>query len=309
MSGPSPLRVGTRGSVLAQAQTRLTMAALQESQPGLEWQEVVIETEGDRYQGALHQAPTPGIFVSALRDALLRGDVDCVVHSMKDLPGADHPELALAAAPPRESPVDVLVTSSGQKLADLPAGATVGTSSPRRAASVKRARPDLQMADIRGNITTRIEKVRRGDYAATILAKAGLVRAGLSEAISEELDVKWFLPAPRQGILALEVRAEDASALELIGKLDHRESRLAAAAEQGVLLGLEAGCHSAVGGLAQVDGTTVRLQAELADPETGEVESVTGETQSDSVDEIRAWAIQLVDPLRSSDLATKVGLS
>ena len=308
MTNTHHLRVGTRGSALAVAQTRLTMKQLQQLRPEISWEEVIVETDGDRYQGALHQAPTPGIFVSALRDSLLRGEVDCVVHSMKDLPGADHPDLRLSAAPLRESPVDVLVTDY-TNLNDLPAGSIIGTSSPRRAASIRRVRPDLTVADIRGNITTRIEKVRRGDYAAIILAKAGLVRAGLTEAIREELDMERFLPAPRQGILAIETRADDPESLELLAVIDDQSSRIAAAAEQGVLLGLHAGCHSAVGALARVDAGEIRLRAELADPNTGEVEAVHGYTEIGTPESIRDWAAQLVEPLRDSELAERVGLS
>lgn len=308
MTGPRVLRVGTRQSVLATAQTRLVMAGVVHHHPDLQWDEVLITTEGDRFTGPLHTAPTPGIFVSALRDALLAGDVDCVVHSMKDLPGADHPDITLAATPLREDPSDTLVSVDDVTLDDLPAGARVGTSSPRRTASIRRLRPDLLVEDIRGNITTRIEKVARGDYHAAVLAQAGLVRAGLTDHISHRLPVTGFLPAPRQGVLAIEIRRDDHETAALFNQVNHDETRLIAAAEQGILLGLEAGCHSAVSALATIDGTTLTLLAELADPESGDVERVEGHTSVGTVDDIRAWSIQLSDTLRRTDLAQKVGL-
>ena len=305
----SVIRVGTRGSRLAIAQTRLVMAALKHQHPGLEWVEVVITTDGDRFTGALHTAPIPGIFVSALRDALLAHEVDVIVHSMKDLPGADHPEISLAAVPQREDPVDVLVAAKGATLDSLPTGSVVGTSSPRRAASIRRARADLHVADIRGNITTRIDKVHSGDYAATVLAKAGLIRAGLTEAISHELPLENFLPAPRQGILAIEARLDDLATRQVLSSLDDQHTRVLAAAEQGILLGLEAGCHSAVSALAHINGSTLEMVAELADPDTGEVERVHGSTAMDTAETIRQWAIDLAGGLRHTDLARKVGLA
>lgn len=308
MTGPV-LRVGTRGSRLALAQTALISATLRRKHPEVTIQEVIISTEGDRFTGALHTAPTPGIFVSALRDALLAGEVDLVVHSMKDLPGADHPDIALAAVPPREDPIDVLVSFEGLPLDALGAGVRIGTSSPRRAASIRRARPDLTVADIRGNITTRIEKVRSGQYQATVLAKAGLIRAGLLEEISHELPLESFLPAPRQGILAIETRGDDAETTDLVAVLDDPTTRLIAAAEQGILLGLEAGCHSAVSALATMTHEVLSLQAELADPDTGDVEAIEGEHRVGTPQEMRTWSIELSARLRQSELAQRVGLA
>ncbi len=303
------IRVGTRGSRLALAQTGLVTAALQAEHPNLTIEQVIISTEGDRFTGALHTAPTPGIFVSALRDALLAGQVDLIVHSMKDLPGADHPDIALGAVPPREDPVDVLVSSDNVHLDALGPGARIGTSSPRRAASIRRARPDLAVADIRGNITTRIDKVRSGQYQATVLAKAGLIRAGLVEQISHELALESFLPAPRQGILAIETRGDDGPTLELVGALDDPITRVIAAAEQGILLGLEAGCHSAVSALATISQGTLTIQAELADPNTGDVEAISGARVLGAPQEMRAWSVELSASLRQSELAQRVGLA
>ena len=309
MTGSDSLRVGTRQSVLAQAQTRLVLNAWKLHNPDLDWEEVGISSEGDRFTGPLHTAPVPGIFVSALRDALLAGQVDCVVHSMKDLPGADHPQIVLAATPVREDPRDTLVSQGNLTLAELPSGARVGTSSPRRKASVRRLRPDLVVDDIRGNIHTRIDKVAQGEYRATVLAKAGLVRAGLTEHISEDLPITDFLPAPRQAILAIETRRKDEHTRELLAVLDDPNSRLCAAAEQGILLGLEAGCHSAVSALATVDGEKLNLQAELADPESGYVERVSGSISIEPVEAVQEWAIGLSHELRRTALAKKVGLT
>jgi hydroxymethylbilane synthase len=269
------LRVGTRASSLALTQTRMVCRALSERVPQLALEEVEITSEGDRTTTPLSQAQTPGIFVSALRDELLAGSVDFIVHSMKDLPAAPHPDIALAGIPGREDIRDVFVSTHRHTLDQLPPGSVVGTSSPRREASVRRLRPDLTITSIRGNVPTRIEKVRSGEFDATILALAGLTRLGLADVADEIFALEEFLPAPRQGALAIECRADDEEVIRLLGVVDDPLVRLTTSAEQGVLLGLNAGCATAVSAVAQWDSSTLSIVAELAVAETGEVARVS----------------------------------
>jgi len=270
----SKLRVGTRASALAVTQTRTVVRAFAASSPHLEIEEVAITSEGDRNSEPLSMAQTPGIFVSALRDELLAGTVDFIVHSMKDLPAAAHPDIALAAVPEREDIRDILFTAGGETLADLPPGARVGTCSPRREASLRRKRPDLRIEAIRGNVPSRLAKVRSGEYDATVLALAGLSRLGLTNERHEVLSLEDFLPAPRQGALAVECRASDTELRLLLGALDDPMARFCTTAEQGVLLGLNAGCATAVSAVATWSNGELRIAAELAVAQTGEVESI-----------------------------------
>lgn len=264
------LRVGTRTSTLALTQTRLVTAELCARIPDLRITEVHITSEGDRSTAPLSANTNPGLFVSALRDELMAGTVDFIVHSMKDLPAAPHPDIALACVPERADARDVVISRDGHTLATLPPGSRVGTSSPRRAAGIRRLRPDLDILPIRGNIDTRIRKVRDGEFDATILALAGLRRVGIEHEISELLDLNAFLPAPRQGALAVECRVSDASVIALLGVLENPTARISTVAEQALLIGVGAGCSTAIGGYARREGDTLVLSAELAVESTGE---------------------------------------
>ncbi|HEY5334758.1 MAG TPA: hydroxymethylbilane synthase, partial [Mycobacteriales bacterium] len=193
-----------------------------------------------------------GVFAAALRKALVDGQVDLAVHSLKDLPAVQPPELVIAAVPTREDPADVLV---GSTLADLPTGARVGTGSPRRATQLTARRPDLHVVEVRGNVDTRIAAVESGRLDAVVLARAGLARLGRLAAIAEVLDL---LPAPGQGALAVECRPEHASRFAF---LDDPDSRLAVTAERAVLVGLAAGCSTPVGALATRLGDTLQVRA------------------------------------------------
>jgi len=262
------LRVGTRASHLATTQTRWVCNRLRDAVGDIDIVEKTITTEGDRFTQPLSQSPTPGLFVSALRDALLAGDVDVIVHSMKDVPSFPHPGVTLACVPDREDVRDALISRDGHTLATLPAGSRVGTSSPRRLVSVLVSRPDLVVDSIRGNVDTRIRKVLDGDYDATILAMAGLKRAGLTHHISDILPADTFLPAPRQGALAVECRSDDREVLALLSVLDEEHFRLATEAERAVVEGVGAGCSTAIGALATWRGATLTLDGELGDPES-----------------------------------------
>jgi hydroxymethylbilane synthase len=264
VSKPSVYRLGTRGSKLALWQANHIAQALQKlTKTAVEI--VVISTEGDETAGSLMNPIRPGVFVSSIRDALIANEVDLVVHSMKDLPSAKLLGLKLVAIPKREDSRDVVISRTGAGLMDLPAGAVVGTSSPRRAARIKFLRPDLATAPIRGNVDTRIQKVRDGEFDAVILAAAGIKRLNRASEITEYLTSDQLLPAPAQGALAVEIRGYDRDLAKVLEKLDHIETRLITTAERAVLVGLDASCQTALGALATLDGNRLSLIAELSD--------------------------------------------
>ncbi len=249
MTGPT-LRVGTRPSALAVAQSGLVAERLRAA--GHPAELVTVSTRGDR-----SAAPIPtlgvGVFVSQLRDALVAGEVDVAVHSYKDLPTAPDPRLTLAAVPPREDPRDALVARDGKVLGELPAGATVGTGSPRRIAQLEALGLGLRPVPIRGNVDTRLAKVAAGELDAVVVAAAGLRRLGRVDEATELLDPLQMLPAPAQGALAVECRADDPELAALLARvLDDEHTRAAVGAERAVLATLEAGCSAPVGALADV---------------------------------------------------------
>lgn len=260
------IRVGTRASLLATTQAGSVAAALRE-RLGADVELVEVTTAGDRSQ----QAGTPlvevggtGVFVGALRDALLRSEIDVAVHSLKDLPTTPAPGIALAAVPLREDPRDVVVARDGLTLAELPAGSRVGTGSARRAAQLHALGLGLVVLGVRGNVDTRVGKVRSGEYDAVVLARAGLARIDRLDDVTEVLDPLQMLPAPGQGALAVECRADD-PLRERLGVLDDPSTRAAVTAERSVLAALEGGCSAPIGALAEVaegdDGDELWLRA------------------------------------------------
>lgn len=267
MSKPSSYRLGTRGSKLALWQANYVADALRKITK-VDVEIVVISTEGDETAGSLMNPIRPGVFVSSIRDALIANEVDLVVHSMKDLPSARLLGLKVVAIPQREDARDVIISRSGLGLMALPAGAVVGTSSPRRAARINFLRPDLVTAPIRGNVDTRIQKVRDGEFDAVVLAAAGIKRLNRASEITEFLTSEQLLPAPAQGALAIEIRGFDRDLSKALEKLDHIETRLITTAERAVLVGLDASCQTAIGALATLDGNRLSLVAELSDGET-----------------------------------------
>ena len=244
------LRIGTRPSVLALAQS--TQIADRLRAAGHECELVEVSTKGDRSSAPVAELGV-GVFVSALRDALAAGEVDVAVHSYKDLPTAPDPRLSLAAIPPREDPRDALVARDGLVLGELPNGSRVGTGSARRKAQLDALGLGLDVVAIRGNVDTRLRKVAAGELDAVVVAAAGLRRLGRIAEASELLDPVQMLPAPAQGALAIECRADDhALAATLAAVLDDEYSRAAVTAERAVLAGLEAGCSAPIGALADV---------------------------------------------------------
>jgi hydroxymethylbilane synthase len=244
------LRIGTRGSALALAQTQLMADALTAAGAAVEI--ITVTTPGDR-----SSAPIPdigiGVFTSALREALVAGEIDVAVHSYKDLPTAPDPRLTLAGVPVREDPRDALVARDGLTLGELPPGSTVGTGAPRRVTQLNALGLGLTIVPIRGNVDTRLRKVRDGELDAVVVARAGLARLGRIAEITETLDPIQMLPSPAQGALALECRVDDMDTEHLLGSaVDDSATRSAVTAERAMLAALEAGCSAPVGALAEV---------------------------------------------------------
>lgn len=229
---------------------------------------VGFATRGDLSLAPLHRIGGQGVFVGALRERLLAGEVDVVVHSAKDLPTAEDHRFTMAAVPPRADARDVLV-AGGCTLAELPSGARVGTGSPRRAAQLLRLRPDIKVEAIRGNVETRLRAVDSGRLDGVVLAVAGLTRLGLTRHFDEIFQVADMCPAPAQGALAIECRADDSATLERLAVIDHPASRHAVEAERAVLVGLSAGCSAPVGALAEVleDAASLILTAVVVSPD------------------------------------------
>lgn len=265
---PPVLRIGTRGSALALTQSGQVGKALVAAAGTGSIELVKIRTEGDVNAGPLATIGGTGVFVTAVREALLAGRVDLVVHSFKDLPTAAVPGIELAAVPRRESPSDAVCARDGLRLAELPIGAQIGTGSPRRTAQLRWLRSDLRVVAIRGNVETRLATVGSGDLDAVMLAAAGLYRLGRQAAITEEFDPSDLLPAPAQGALAVETRAgENPWFAAALGTLNDPASRWAAIAERAVLAGLEAGCSSPVSAFGAVADGRLSLAAQVTTPD------------------------------------------
>jgi hydroxymethylbilane synthase len=212
---------------------------------------VIITTEGDRNQGPIADIGV-GVFTAALREAILDGRVDAAVHSFKDLPTAPDPRLTVAAVPPREDPRDALVARDGLVLGELPEGSVIGTSSPRRTAQLKALGLGLEIRPLRGNLDTRLNRVRSGELDGIVVARAGLARIGRLSDVTETLEPVQMLPAPAQGALAVECRADDTGLVALLSELDDPDTRAAVTAERALLATLEAGCSAPVGAIAEV---------------------------------------------------------
>jgi hydroxymethylbilane synthase len=247
----STLRLGTRGSELARTQSQ-TIADAITAATGTPVELVHIVTEGDRSSEAIARFGGTGVFVAAIRRALLEGSVDLAVHSYKDLPTAAEPGLIIAAVPGRADPRDALVARDGLTLGELPAGSKIGTGAPRRVAQLRALGLGLDVVPIRGNVDTRLARVAPGDLDAVVLARAGLARLGRLDAITETLDPLQVLPAPAQGALAVECRTSDARTRELLGRLEEPTVRACVIAERSTLAALEAGCSAPVAAYAEV---------------------------------------------------------
>lgn len=255
------LILGTRGSLLATTQAQWVADRLKSVEVKLE----IVKTAGDDLSVSLMDPTLPGAFVNALRSALLSRKVDFIVHSLKDLPTKLHPDISLAAIPQREDARDVLVSLGNIEIDEIAMGSIIGTSSPRRMAAIKARNPSLVTLPIRGNVDSRIQKVRNGEYAGVVLAAAGLIRIGRSAEIAQYFDLQDIVPAPAQGALVVECLADNQAMIELLSTIDDAPTRLTSVAERAVLEGLNAGCDLAVGALASIEAGSLRLLAELGE--------------------------------------------
>jgi hydroxymethylbilane synthase len=296
-----PLVIGSRGSKLALWQAEQARQRLLVQNPQLEIQIEIIKTTGDVKNDPLSVIGGKGVFTKELEDALLSGRIDIAVHSLKDLPTILPERLSISAICEREDPRDALVLRSdieveAGSLLELPEGALVGTSSPRRLAQLRALRGDVVVKDLRGNVDTRIRKLDEGQYDAVILASAGLVRLGLQDRISARIAVTEMLPAVGQGAIAIEVRSDNAFAVEITSRLEHRETRLACLAERSFLRGLGGGCQFPIAAHATIDDDQLNLDGLVAKPDGSEIlrDSLAG-TAENAEDLGAALATRLLD--------------
>ena len=285
--------IGTRASPLALAQTRLVLESLQVARPGVVFETRAITTSGDRSQERgvpLPEIGGKGLFTAELERALRAGEIDLAVHSLKDLPTEVAPGVVVGAVPEREDARDCLVARDGLGLAELPGGAIVGTSSLRRAAQLRAMRRELEVRSIRGNVDTRVRKVQEGECDAVLLAAAGVRRVGLEDYVTQWIASDEMLPAPGQGALAVQCRAEDDAMLELLSAIDAPETRAETTAERAFLRVLGAGCAAPVAalGVAQASGE-VHLQGLVADVDGRDVVRVSGQGDPEEVGERLAF--------------------
>ena len=317
--------IGTRGSALATTQTGHVATELAQL-AGIQYETVLVKTEGDVTTGPLSALGGTGVFAAALRHALLTGVCDLAVHSLKDLPTAQPEGLVIAATPKRADVRDALCARDGLFLAELPEGASVGTGSPRRAAQLLAFRPDLKIVDIRGNVGTRLGRVKgspaqvddggvgrtaQGDLDAVILAAAGLERLGFESHITEYLDPEIMLPAPGQGSLAVEVRtagSSNAAVDAALETLDDHDPRLAVTAERALLARLEAGCAAPIGALARVFEDSLILESVACAPDGSDTMRRSATTQTLTVAGAYALGEALAEQLLREGAAELAGL-
>ena len=260
--------IGTRGSALALAQTGLMRDRILSHFPGTEITLKIIKTSADKdLTSSIRTGSSIGVFVKELEQALLRGDIDIAVHSMKDVPTKIPAGLQIAAIPEREDARDALIANRAMSLAELPAGSLIGTGSVRRQAQILALRPDLRVKDIRGNIETRLNRLRDGNYAAIILACAGLNRLGLQDRISAVLDWEQVLPAPGQGALAVETRSDDPRVQPIAAALNHRDTAIAVSAERSFLQCMGGGCNVPVAVYARLNENSIEIDGLVASPD------------------------------------------
>lgn len=308
------ITIGTRTSDLALWQTKHIMERLQAAWPGLICGMHPFVTQGDKTQALDKPLPAiggKGLFTAELERALLAGEIDLAVHSLKDLPVEDAPGLTLGVITSRADVRDALVARNGWTLATLPPGAVVGTSSTRRAAQLQALRPDLTIRSIRGNVDTRIRKVLNGDYDATLLALAGVERLGLTDNLTERLSLEVMLPAPGQGALAVQCRADDQATLALLAAIDDATVRAAVTAERAFLHGLGGGCSAPVAAFAQVQESEgkpeLQLEALVASADGQQIIRVSGAAPAVDVKAALALGEQLAAQALTQGAATLVG--
>ena len=267
MSARPTIKIGSRGSALALRQTEEALGQLRPLYPDLDFQVVTVRTQGDISPDASLAGMGLGIFVKEIEQLLLDGQLDMAVHSLKDLPTKLPEGLALGAMLRRKDPRDVLVNRWNCKLADLPDGARIGTSSPRRRAQLINICPQVQVLPIRGNVDTRIRKAGGEEYDGAVLAAAGIIRLGLTEHIAAYLSPQRFVPPPGQGVLAVEVRTDDYQMIDLLRPIEHIETRLAVTAERAFLEKLGSGCQMPVGAYARCQDELMLMTVFICAPD------------------------------------------
>jgi hydroxymethylbilane synthase len=297
------LRLGTRASILARWQANWVTAQLR--QRGMEIELVPITTSGDRQQATSGPMSGTGIFTKEIQRELLEGRIDLAVHSLKDLPTEAVPGLVLAAVPERAPVADVLISVRFDSLASLPPGAVVGTGSLRRRAQLLHHRDDLEMREIRGNVDTRIRKLREGHYEAIVLAQAGLDRLGLAKNITQILPLGLMLPAVGQGALGIEARAGDAATLETLACLDHPPTHAAVTAERAMLAALHGGCMAPIAAWGRIEGGQLVLTGRVLDAAgTRKLEAV----QSGAAEEAESLGRQAANVLLEQGAAELIAM-
>lgn len=303
----APLRLGTRGSLLARTQSQFIAAAIEKAQPGVQVELIILKTTGDQVQDKpLADIGGKGLFTKELELALLRNEIDLAVHSFKDVPVTmplvDQAELTIACVPAREDARDVLIGREGASdVAALPRGAKVGTGSLRRQSQLLALRPDLQIAPLRGNIDTRLRKLREGEYDAIVLAMAGLKRVGLYDsATMTPLPVDQMTPSAGQGALALQTRREDAATIELLTPLHRPDVATCVETERQLVLELNGDCHSPIGAHAELNGDQITLRAVLGGAEPSA--PVRRTVQSGPVSELSQIVLRTAGSLINPDM-------
>jgi hydroxymethylbilane synthase len=292
------IRIGTRGSKLALTQSEWVKKQLERRHSGIRVDLVKIKTTGDKILDVpLSKVGGKGLFVKEIEEALLENRVDVAVHSMKDVPAQLPEDLMLSTFPPREDPSDALISGDQQSLDQLPKGAKVGTSSLRRGAQLLHFRPDLKLVPLRGNVDTRLNKLKSENLQAIILATAGLNRLGLSNVITQTIPIHQLLPAVGQGALGLEVRRGDQGTIDLLDFLNHEETQTAVTAERAFLKTLEGGCQAPIAGFARINGGVLSFEGLLAELDGSKIykETVTGRR-----DEAEAIGIEAAQTLLAS---------
>ena len=257
------IRVGTRGSRLAIAQTEIALAALRKKNPRVHFEVTTISTKGDTDKRPLFTMDEKGIFEKEVNEAVRQHTVDFAVHSLKDIPSDLSDDLSVACIPKRASPNDVLVNENGQKLRELSPGSIVGTSSLRRAVQLIRTRPDLEVKPIRGNVETRVKKVISGEFDAVVLAEAGLARMGMKDVIVERFSIRDLVPAPGQGAIAILCRCDDIALKDMLRRIEDPRSRIAVSAERALMKKIEGGCRFPLGAVAITNDNKITLYASV----------------------------------------------
>ncbi len=302
------IRIASRASKLALIQTDLVRKLLEDLSTGIQCSIVRITTKGDLNKSDfLYQAESKGLFTSGVENALLDGRADLAVHSLKDLPTAPREGLVVAAIPKRESPADALVARDKvTSIEDLPTGSTVGTSSLRRIAQLKLLRDDLNCVPLRGNVETRIRKVKESQVGAIVVACAGLNRLGLSDTISTVLPPKEFIPAPAQGALAVQIRTDDKELAQLVMQIDDKNSRIAVETERLVLEALHGGCSIPLGIFSEIHGNKITTIAILCDLDG---RNFVKRSVTSSIDEAKTGTVKLARQLLADggeEILTKI---